>query len=325
MDRVYSQQTEHSVMMRNGKKGRFLISLCTLAALLASVPSAAAQPVTSAHVATDAASLSDRVDRLAARLQEVETEVAQLRREKQAVQQDLDHQKQEAAALKAQLTQPAASPSYRPSQTQVAADKPAGHNVPGSQWGTRVGYQDFPYGQQQGGFFYSFFFDHRLFSQEEGIPLGDVSAEINVGIGRSGNDKIPSFSSFFLQTRQIEFRQTMLSGWIGIKYHLNYWAPYGVRPYVVAGPGIWGDVIESPPLFIGQQTPSPTLAGRKLPVDAAASLYPGGQGGGGFEISLARTHMPFLQRVNLGFDYRYSAWSTGERFATYSFSLAATE
>jgi len=116
----------------------------------------------------------------------------------------------------------------------------------------------------------------------------------------------------------------MLSGWIGIKYQLNQWAPL-LRPYVIAGPGIWGDVVESPPLFIGEQNPSKALKVRKLPVDAAANLYEGGQGGAGFELNLASTGIKPLERVNLGFDYRYSAWTTGEQFATYTFSLSASE
>jgi hypothetical protein len=79
------------------------------------------------------------------------------------------------------------------------------------------------------------------------------------------------------------------------------------------------------PCSSARPIPPRALAARKLPVDAAANLYEGGQGGGGLEYSLARTGVRLLERVNLGFDYRYSAWTTGERFATYSFSLSASE
>jgi hypothetical protein len=312
-------------MTRNGKTGRLLIALSILTALLVPVPGAAAEGVNGTPSATDA-SMIGRMDKLEARLQEVETEMAQLRRKKQAVQQDLDHQKQEAAALKAQLAQPAAaSNSDRPARRQSSEDTRTDYTTPGTQWGTRVGWQEFPYHQQQGGFFYSFFIDHRLFSQAEGVPGGDLGAEINVGVGRSGTDQVEDFSDVLLIKRQLNYRQTMLSAWISMKYHLNYFAPYGVRPYVAAGPGIWADVIESAPLFIGQSLPSKTLSRRKLPVDAAAGLYPGGQLGGGFEVSLARTHLPYLERVNIGFDYRYSSWSSGERISNYSFSLSAGE
>jgi hypothetical protein len=313
-------------MMRSVKKG-LLISLCTFAPLLASVPWAAEQAADRAPNGPEPGSLSNRMDRLEAKLLEVETELAQLQREKRTVQQDLDRQKQEAAALKVQLAKPdAASHSYRPTPTlEEVEDTPSGFNLPAWQWGTRVGFQDFPFRQQQGGFFYSFFVDHRLFSQKEGVPFGDLSAEVSVGMARSGVDRIADFSDVLLEKTQIQYRQTMVSGWIGLKYQLNYLAPYGLRPYVIAGPGMWGDVIESPPFFIGQSLPSKALSNRNLPVVASASIYEGGQGGGGLEFSLARTGLPFIQRVNLGFDYRFAAWVTGDRFATYSFSLSARE
>jgi hypothetical protein len=308
-------------MIRNVKKRWFLISLC-MAPLLASVPSAAQQAGNRATTGPDAASLSQRVDRLEAQLKEVENQMAELQREKQAVQQDLDHQKQEAAATAQPMT---ASYRYRGPQARGNSDLPSSFSPPGTLWGARVGYQDFPFRQQQGGFYYGFFVDHRLFSEEEGIPGGDLSTEITVGIGRSGVDRIGDESTVLLEKAQINYRQTMLSGWIGMKYHLNYWAPYGFRPYVVAGPGIWGDVAESPPLFIGQSLPSTALSSRNLPVVASADLFEGGQGGAGFEFSLARTRLPIIERANIGFDYRYSAWTTGERFGTYSFSLSAGE
>lgn len=317
--------------MRNCKISRFLIAVCVIAIcalvrLLASVAGATEQGVNSPPASPGTASLAERVDRLEARLQQVENEVDQLRREKHALQQQQDRQKQEAAALKAQLAQmSAAALSDRSSRRRNSEDTRVDYTVPGTQWGTRVGWQDFPYHQQQGGFFYSFFIDHRLFSEAEGVPFGDLSAEINVGVGRSGTDQISDFSDVLLIKRQLNYRQTMLSGWISGKYHLNYFAQYGIRPYVAGGPGIWADVIESGPLFIGQSLPSKKLAGLKLPVDAAAGLYPGGQAGGGFEVSLARTHLPYLERLNVGFDYRYSAWSSGERISNYSFSLSAGE
>jgi hypothetical protein len=313
-------------MMCKGRKGGLLISLCALAPLLLGSAADAAQPGASpVPTAADAANLSDRMDRLEAKLREVQTEVEKLRREKQAVQQELDHQRQ-AAAPKAQLAQSAApSHSYGQSARQVAGDRPFEPGTPSSKWGTRIGYQDFPYHQKDGGLFYSFFFDHRLLSQAEGVPLGDLDAEIAVGIGRSGTDHVNDFSDVLVQKQRLEYRQNMLSGWIGLKYYLDQWAPLGVRPYIIGGPGIWGDVVESPPLFIGETHASKALAARKLPVDAAANLYQGGQGGAGLDLNLARTGVPILERVNLGLDYRYSAWTSGERFSSYSFSLSLND
>ncbi len=307
--------------MRKGTGSRLLLSLCALALLLSAPAAGAAEPA-----ANSAPSLSARMDRLEARLREVEDQVTQLRREKQAVQAQLDRQKQQDAALKARLdpavTSAAASVT---AQARAASDERRVPETPDSQWGTRVGSQDFPYMQRHGGFFYSFYFDHALAREAEDIPLGDLDAEIAVGIARSGTDHVGDFSDVLFQKFNLDYRQTMLSGWIGMKYQLNRWARWGLRPYVIGGPGIWGDVIESAPAFIGQSLPSKVLQLRKLPVDAAANLYEGGQGGAGFELNLARTGVPLLRRVNIGFDYRYSAWTTGERFNTYSFSLSANE
>ncbi len=310
--------------MRKGTKGRLLFLLCTLTLMPASVASGAAPGAPEPD--TNSAALSARMDRLEGRLREVEAQVTQLQREKQAVQAQLDHQKQEDAALKARLDPPAASAATLASpQTLAASDRRVAPEIPASEWGTRVGYQDFPYMQKHGGFYYSFYFDHALAREEEGIPFGDLDAEIAVGIARSGTDHVNDFSSVLFQKFKLDYRQTMLSGWIGIKYQLNQWARWGLRPYVIGGPGIWGDVVESPPVFIGQSLPSQVLLLRRLPVDAAANLYEGGQGGAGFELNLARTGVPMLARVNLGFDYRYSAWTTGEQFNTYTFSLSAGE
>ncbi len=296
---------------------RLLLPLCALALLLPP-RTGAAEPV-----AESGANLSLRMDRLEARLREVEEQLTQLRREKQAVQTQLDRQKQQDAALKARVDPQLAS-AARPLSSEGLEERDA-RSTPVSQWGTRVGYQDFPYMQRHGGFFYSFYFDHTLAREAEGIPFGDLGAEISVGIARSDTDHVGDFSDVLFQKFRLDYRQTMLSGWIGMKYSLNRWARWGLRPYVIGGPGIWGDVIESAPAFIGQSLPSKVLQLRKLPVDAAANLYEGGQGGAGFEFNLARTGVPLLRRVNLGFDYRYSAWTSGERFNTYSFSLSANE
>ncbi|HKD67785.1 MAG TPA: hypothetical protein VKB84_13150 [Candidatus Binataceae bacterium] len=295
-------------------KGRLLISLCAVAPMVLGSVAAGADNTTN---------LTDRMDRLEARLQQVESQVTQLRQEKQAVQAQLDHQKQEDAALKARLDAPASS-GFAASKSPAASDAPHLSKTPTSEWGTRVGYQEFPYHQRHGGFYYGFYFDHALAQQADGIPFGDLDADITIGISRSDTDHVNDFSDALLEKAVLEYRQTMLSGWIGIKYQLNQWAPL-LRPYVIAGPGIWGDVVESPPLFIGEQNPSKALKVRKLPVDAAANLYEGGQGGAGFELNLASTGIKPLERVNLGFDYRYSAWTTGEQFATYTFSLSASE
>ncbi len=315
--------------MRDSKK-RLAVVLCTLAPLAAFCASVANAGTASddhdrALVAADPTGLSGRMDRLEARLQELEGQVAQLRSEKQRVQENLEREKQETTTLRARLAQPAAvASSDHPREARIADDEQA-RSATVSEWGTRVGYQGFPFGQREGGFFYSFFFGHRLFDEAEGIPFGDLDTEIAVGIGRSGSDHLTGFSEVLLQKVNFEYRQTILSGLLGMKYYFNHWAPMGLRPYVAGGPGIWGDVIESPPYFIGQTSASGELAKRKTPVNAGASIFEGGQGGAGLEYSLARTRIPILERLNIGFDYRYTAWTTGQRFSSYGFSLFVTD
>jgi hypothetical protein len=309
--------------MRRPVNWRLFLFSCALVALPASVASAGPSvPDQGSGTPADAA-LSDRVGRLEARLQEVESEVDRLKHEKQEVQNELDQQRADAAAPKS--GQPVASPaSSRPSGMQSDTDDRSTLTIPSSAVGTRLGYQGFPFKQKEGGFFYSFFFDRRLRGEtdETGkLPSGDLDFEVAVGVGRSGTDHLEATSLALLQTVKVQYQQTMLSAMPSLKYYVNEWAPYGIRPYLVGGPGIWADIVESPPLFIGQTPPARQFASRKLPVDASAGLFEGGQGGAGLDFSLARTRVPVLERFHVGFDYRYSAWTSGQRFSTYGVSL----
>jgi len=307
-------------MIRRPVNWRLVLFSCALVALPASAASAGPSAPDQGPGAPADAALSDRVSRLEARLQEVESEVERLKHEKQEVQIELDQQRADAAAPKSR--QPAASlASGRPSAMQSAADDQSALTIPSSAVGTRLGYQGFPFKQKEGGFFYSFFFDRRLRGETEGLPFCDLDFEVAVGVGRSGTDHLEATSLALLQTVKVQYQQTMLSAMPSLKYYVNQWAPYGIRPYLVGGPGIWADIIESPPLFIGQTPPASQFASRKLPVDASAGLFEGGQGGAGLDFSLARTGVPILERLHVGFDYRYSAWTSGQRFSTYGLSL----
>jgi len=114
----------------------------------------------------------------------------------------------------------------------------------------------------------------------------------------------------------------MVSVWPDLKYRFDLWKSYGFVPYLTGGPGIWVDIIETPPLVGGLQFPTNELGARKIPEIAGADLFEGAQGGTGFDFSLARLHYPILERMRVGFDYRYSAWTSGQRFSTYSFVLS---
>ena len=122
---------------------------------------------------------------------------------------------------------------------------------------------------------------------------------------------------------KVDFRQRMISIWPDLKYRYNRWKSYGFTPYLTRGPGIWVDIIETPPLVGGLQFPTNELAKLKLPATEGAGLFDGAQGGAGFEFSLARLNPhPVFERMKLGFDYRYAAWTTGQKFSTYSLLLS---
>ena len=157
------------------------------------------------------------------------------------------------------------------------------------------------------------------------MPGGDLDLELGAGVAASGNDQVTVKSAVVGAPTNVDFRQRMISVWPGLKYRFDLWKSYGFVPYLTGGPGIWVDIVETPPLVGGLQFPTKQLAERKLPATAAASLYQGAQGGAGFDFSLARLKYEIFQRMRLGFDYRYSAWTTGQRFSTYSLLLSYSD
>jgi hypothetical protein len=263
----------------------------------------------------------ERLNRLESRMTELEGQVATLKREKIEAQQGLKNQQEANAILKAQL---AHQPDY--SKVQPVQDDPAvarddrRHRDLISNWGVRAGYQGFPFGQKEGGFFYGLFVDSPLIHREDGMPGGNLDFEVGGGVAFSGNDQVTVHSTVVGARTNVEFRQRMISIWPGAKYSLDHWRNYGFTPYVTVGPGVWVDIIETPPLVGGLQFPTKQLAARKLPATAGASLFEGAQGGAGFDFKLP-TENPILERMKVGFDYRYSAWTTGQRFNTYSLLL----
>jgi len=263
----------------------------------------------------------ERLNRLEGRMTELEGQVATLKREKIEAEQSLKNQPEENAALKSRLAYRPDYSSVRPVQNDPAAvNDDRRHRDLISNWGVRAGYQGFPFGQKEGGFFYGLFVDSPLIHNKDGMPGGDLDLEVGGGLAFSGDDQVTVHSSVVGANTNVEFRQRMISIWPGVKYSLDFWKNYGIRPYVTAGPGIWVDIIETPPLVGGLQFPTRQLGARKLPAIAGASVFEGAQGGAGFDFKLP-TENPILDRMKVGFDYRYSAWTTGQRFNTYSLLL----
>ncbi len=265
----------------------------------------------------------ERMDRLEHRVTDLEARVVSLTRENRQAQESLLRQQQTDASLKAQLAhQTASKPVITASGEELdPRDERRRHDLISS-YGVRAGYQGFPFGQREGGFFYGLFLDHLLVAQTEGMPAGDLDFELDASVAHSGNDEVIVNSSVVGEPTEVDFRQRMISFWPSLKYRYAGWQSYGFAPYLTGGPGLWVDIIETPPLVGGLQFPTQELGGRRLPATAGASLFEGAQGGAGFEFSLARLGHPMFERMKLGFDYRYAAWTTGQRFSTYSLLLS---
>jgi hypothetical protein len=305
--------------------GRFSIGIVTLCILMEGfwLPARAGGNRTDSIAS---AQLLQRMDRLENRVTGLEAQVVTLKREKTAAQESLQHQQDADATLQAQMARNTASVAEEPSERDPRVsidprDERPRHDLISS-YGVRAGYQGFPFGQKEGGFFYGLFLDHLLMQQSEGMPGGDLDLELGAAVAFSGNDELTVNSTVVGAPTQVDFRQRMISVWPALKYRYDRWQSYGFAPYLTGGPGIWVDIIETPPLVGGLQFPPTGLAGRKLPAIAGASLFEGAQGGAGFEYSLARLGNPVFSRMKVGFDYRYAAWTSGQRFSTYSLMLS---
>lgn len=261
--------------------------------------------------------LISRLDALEARVNGLEARVATLTNEKETALRELGDQRKENAELKTAL-------SARTAGTVLAAVNDPGDDRPRHpiSAGFRAGYTGFPFGQKEGGFFYGLLLDRRLIDRREGMPYGDLDLELGASVARSGSDQVLVHSSVAGGPVTVDFRQRMISIWPGLKYRLDSLDAYGVYPYLTGGPGVWVDIIETPPLVGGLQFPTQELAARKIPRTEGASLFEGAQGGAGVEFSLAHARVPVLNRMTLGFDYRYSAWTTGQRFSAYSMTFS---
>jgi hypothetical protein len=300
----------------------FVIALWILMEMFALVASAGENsPDTGSNPAVT--KLIERMNRLEYRVTGLEAQVVSLNREKMEAQESLKRQQDADAALKSQMARQTASAAVRPSSDQEIdprEDRPRHDLV--SSYGARAGYQGFPFGQKEGGFFYGIFLDHLLVQQSEGMPLGDLDLELGAGVAESGTDHVTVNSAVVGAPTVVDFRQRMVSIWPDLKYRFDLWKSYGFVPYLTGGPGIWVDIIETPPLVGGLQFPTKELEARKLPEIAGADLFEGAQGGAGFDFSLARLNLRVFERMRLGFDYRYSAWTSGQRFSSYSFVLS---
>jgi hypothetical protein len=167
--------------------------------------------------ASDAA-LIRRIDRLAGQQKALQDRVERLEREKAQTENELAREKENLARMRAAAAEKLADIPALEKEVKQAEAKISG-GVPTTEWGTRVGYQGFPFGQRQGGFFYSIYVDHRLLGMDAGqLRWGDLSGEVSVGLGKSGSDHLTVTPSLLGGKKfDVEYRQTMLSVWPALK------------------------------------------------------------------------------------------------------------
>lgn len=260
------------------------------------------------------------------RLEMLEKQNQLLEEQNRAIQGQLSGQKAEIDSLKQQLqfsVQPVASLQQDvPRLKQQVADIERKRADLPLEVGFRTGWSESPY-NMPGGFFYGAYLNHRLLTAEDGIPAGFVSGELMAGVvmgnhaTTGGNllsvlNKIPASSWLYT----IEIQPT-------VQYHLDpallgYESLGAIKPYVLAGPAMWINLLSTPIVVGGNQ---PATRYRHYDAD----FQGGGVFGFGTEVSLsalkASAIQPILNKSFLGAEWRYNQFANGEAFQQYTGSV----
>ncbi|MGO9453887.1 MAG: hypothetical protein ACLQDV_22970 [Candidatus Binataceae bacterium] len=260
------------------------------------------------------------------RLDLLEKQNQTLEIQNRTIQSQLSGQAAEIDALKQQLqstVQPVANLQHEVPQLkqQFAVIEEKQYDLP-FEVGFRTGWAESPY-DMPGGFFYSAYLNHRLLTPEDGIPGGFVSGELSAGVilgnhASSGGNLYSELghppASTWLDT--IEIQPT-------VQYHLEpevlgYRSLAAVKPYVLAGPGMWINLLSTPIVVTGKQ---PASGYRHYDAD----FQGGGVFGFGTEVSLSAVRAPAIQRIldksSLGAEWRYNQFANGQAFQQYSGSI----
>jgi len=260
------------------------------------------------------------------RLELLEKQNQLLEEQNRTIQGQLSGQKAEIDSLRQQLqssTQPVASLQQDvPRLKQQVADIERKRTDLPLEVGFRTGWSESPY-DMPGGFFYGAYLNHRLLTAEDGIPGGFVSGELMAGVvlgnhAKTGGNllsilnKIPA--SAWLDT--IEIQPT-------VQYHLEpallgYKSLAAIKPYVLAGPAMWINLLSTPIVVGGTQ---PGARYRHYDAD----FQGGGVFGAGTEISLsgleAAPIQGILNKTFVGAEWRYNQFANGEGFSQYTGSV----
>ena len=254
------------------------------------------------------------------RIELLEKQNQMLEQQNHAVQDQLSAQKAQIDALRREVegsVQPVAQLQQEMPEVrqQVAKIEERQSDLP-FEVGFRTGWAESPY-DMPGGFFYSAYLNHRLLDAEDGIPGGFVSGELMAGVVL-GNHAVTGANLYGVLTHSAQ------SSWLDtieiqptVQYHLE--PAEWIKPYVLAGPGMWINLL-STPIVVGSKQ-----AGERFR-HYDADFQGGGVYGLGFEIPLSALKVAAIQRIlnksHIGAEWRYNEFANGEAFNQYTGSVA---
>lgn len=297
-------------------KARVVVLVVGFAFSLIAIASVARAGSSSAKVTvTQLQKVLDRLDAVEQQNRDLRNQVLELQQRIQPLAAATPSAKEEVRAQVQQQVAPLAQ--------QVTAITTAQRELPFGV-GFRVGYSESPYGMP-GGLRYSAFLNYRLLTEEDGVPFGDISGELEAALVKGGGTStvnnlatilIPSIGAQKTWLDTVEIQPT-------VQYHLNL-ASVGepalaqLKPYVLAGPGIWISMLSTP---VVNRAKGPGQGFRATDADTQA----GGVFGFGTKYSLAGLSVPPIQgivnRISVGAEYRFNLLANGWGFNQYTGSL----
>lgn len=306
-------------------KTKLVILLAGFSSFLMAVPAVARAASSSAKVKVTQAQLQKVLDRLDA-VERQNRAIADENRDLRTQVLQLQQQIQPAAAVKSSVNQQVKAQvqeQVAPLAQQVNEITAAQRELPFGV-GFRAGYSESPYGMP-GGFRYSAFLNYRLLTEEDGVPFGDVSGELEAAlvlgngkrtVNNLGTILVPALGAQKTWIDEVEIQPT-------VQYHLNL-ASAGFRelaqlkPYLLAGPGVWISMLSTP---VVNTAKGAGQGFRHTDADTQA----GGVFGVGTKYSLAGLSVPpiqgILDKISVGAEYRFNLLANGWGFNQYTGSV----
>lgn len=280
--------------------------------------------------AQDNAELERKVERLEAQNRALEKETLAVENQLRLQNETINRLRQEVLTT----AQPvAAMQKDVPAMQSQLADlqKSQMHTL---QVGFLAGYGESPY-DMPGGFFFGAYVPHTLLTIEDGVPYGSISGELMAGVvlgnhaettgnlasiilGIAGKPLTP----FKTWESTIEIQPTahynLDLASVGLRQFEN------IRPYVLAGPGIWISLLTTP--VVAGHFPFKTVAPGDGYRHTDADLQAGGVYGAGVQLSLKGLNAPLIQgildKTAVGAEWRFNELANGENFQQYMGSIA---